>query len=69
MFMEFSRQEYSSGLPFSSPADLPDLGIEPTFPALAGGFFPTEPPGSPPTKDYLASNINSVKAEKTDMLY
>ena len=41
--MEFSRQEYWSGLPFPSPiGDLPNLGIEPsslTSPALAGGFF------------------------------
>ena len=31
--MEFFRQEYWSGLPFPPPGDLPDLGIEPTFPA------------------------------------
>ena len=37
--MGFSRQEYWSGLPFPSPGDLPDPGIEPTSPALAGGFF------------------------------
>ena len=37
--MNFSRQEYWSGLPFSSPGDLPDPGIEPDSPALAGGFF------------------------------
>jgi len=37
--MEFSRQEYWSGLPFPSPGDLLDPGIEPTSPALAGGFF------------------------------
>ena len=43
--MGFSRQEYRSGLPFPSPADLPDPGIEPPSPALqavsciAGGFF------------------------------
>ena len=43
--MGFSRQEYWSGLPFPSPGDLPDLGIEPGFPPLAGGFFTTEPPG------------------------
>ena len=46
--MEFSRQEYWSGLPFPSPGDLPDPRIEPVsfaFPALAGGFFTTEPPG------------------------
>ena len=42
--MEFSRQEYWSGLPCLSPGDLPDPGIEPTslmFPALAGRFFTT----------------------------
>ena len=45
--MGFSRQEYGSGLPFPSPGDLPDPGIEPTSPALAGGSFTTEPPGKP----------------------
>ena len=44
--MEFSRQEYWSGLP-SPPGDLPDTGIGPTSPALAGGFFTTVPPGKP----------------------
>ena len=43
--MEFSRQEYWSGLPLPTPGDLPDLGIEHTSPALAGGFFTTAPPG------------------------
>ena len=41
--MGFSRQEYWLGLPFPSPGDLPDPGIEPTSPTLAGGFFTTEP--------------------------
>ena len=45
--MGFSRQEYRSGLLFLSPGDLPDPGIEPMSPALAGGFFTTEPPGTP----------------------
>ena len=45
--MGFSRQEYWSGLPFPSPGDLPDPGIKPTSPALAGGFFIVEPPGKP----------------------
>ena len=48
--MEFSRQEYSSGLPFPTPGDLPDPGIKqvsPVSPALAGGFFTTVPPGKP----------------------
>ena len=43
--MGFSRQEYWSGLPFPSPEDLPDPGIEPMSlksPALAGGFFTTD---------------------------
>ena len=38
--MEFSRQEYWSGLPWP-PGDLPDPGIKPASPALAGGFFIT----------------------------
>ena len=42
--MGFPRQEYWSGLPFLSPGELLDPGIEPPFPALAGGFYSTEPP-------------------------
>ena len=48
--MGFSRQEYWSGLPFPSRGDLADPRIEPvflSFPALAGGFFITEPSGKP----------------------
>ena len=45
--MEFSRQEYGSGLPFPSPGHLPNQGMEPESPALAGRFFFTEPPGKP----------------------
>ena len=45
--MGFSSPEYWSGLPFPSPGDLPRPGIEPTSPALVGGFFTTEPPGKP----------------------
>ena len=41
--MEFSTQEYWSGVPFPSPGDLPDPGIKPASPALAGEFFTTEP--------------------------
>ena len=37
--MEFSRQEFWSGLPFPSPRDLPDPGTKPKSPALAGRFF------------------------------
>ena len=45
--MGFSREEYWNGLPFPSPEDLPDPGIEPKSPALARGFFTTESPGKP----------------------
>ena len=42
--MGFSRQEHWSRLPFPSPEDLPNPGIELTSPSLAGGFFTAEPP-------------------------
>ena len=45
--MGFPRQEYWSGLPFPSPGDLPDPGIEPMSTALAGRFLTAEPPGKP----------------------
>ena len=48
--MGFSRQEYWSGLLFPSSGNLPDPRIKHTilvFPALAGGFFTTAPPGKP----------------------
>ena len=60
--MEFSRQEYWNGLSFPSLGDLPNTGIEPTSPALAGRFFTTESPGKPNhslvlSKDYF-QNVN-----------
>ena len=48
--MKFSRQEYWSGLPFPSPGDLPDPGLEPRSPTLQADSLPTEPPGKPPEK-------------------
>ena len=47
LFMGFPRQEYRNGLPFPFPGDLPNPGIEPLYPALAGKFLTTEPQGSP----------------------
>ena len=44
--MQFSRQDYWSGLPFPSPEDLPDPRIKATSPVLADGFF-IVPPGKP----------------------
>ena len=43
--MEFSRQEYCSGLPFPSSGDLPDPGMELGSPALQANSLPPEPPG------------------------
>ena len=40
--MEFSRQEYWSELPFPSPGDLPNPGIEPRSPALQADALPSE---------------------------
>ena len=50
--MGISRQEYLSGLPFPSPEDLPDPGIEPGSSALQADSLLPEPQGSPklPTK-------------------
>ena len=45
--MGFSRQEYWSGLPFPSPGDLPDPGIEPRSPALQADTLTSESPGKP----------------------
>ena len=54
--MEFSRQEYWSGLPFRSPGNLPDPGIKPGSPTMQADSLPSEPPGkSPPNEN--SSNI------------
>ena len=45
--IEFPRQDYWSGLLFPPPKDLPNPGIKPTSPALAGRLFTTVPPGKP----------------------
>ena len=45
--MGFSRQEYCSGVPFPSPGDLPNPGIEPRSPALQANTLTSEPPGKP----------------------
>ena len=45
--MEFSRQEYWSGLPFPSPGDLRNPEIKPRSPALQADYLLSEPPGKP----------------------
>ena len=57
--MGFSRQGYKSGLPFSSPGDLPDPGIEPGSPALHADSLLSEPPGKPLTVIFVASQFFS----------
>ena len=42
--VRFSRQEYRCGLPFLSPGDLPDLGVEPRSPSLQADALPSAPP-------------------------
>ena len=54
--MGFSRQEYWSGLPFPSPGDLPDPGIEPRSPTLQANVLTSEPPEK--------SFITEVRASK-----
>ena len=63
--LEFSRQEYWSGLPFPSPGDLPDPGIKPGSPALQADSLPSEPPGrcvcSIDTTVYLIVNRTEIR--------
>ena len=51
--MEFSRQKYWSRLLFPTPGDLPNLGIKPMSPALAGGFFTKRATWEAPSDDPL----------------
>jgi len=60
---EFSKQEFLSGLPFPTPGDFPNPGIELIAPALKSGFFTTEPPGRSTLKcrrylDYLFLRVS-----------
>ena len=57
--MEFSRQDWSGQL-FPSPGVLPNPGIEPASPALAGRFFTTESPGNPNNYNNDISNIDII---------
>ena len=55
-----SQVKILGGLPFTSPGDLPDPGIEPTSPTLASGFFTTEPLGKPhssPTCELTSATV------------
>ena len=56
--MEFSRQKYWSGLPFPSPGDLPNTGIEPSISCIADGLFTTELPGKPKHDAWSPVNLS-----------
>ena len=69
--MGFSRQEYWSGLPFPSPRDLPDPGIEPVSPlspALAGGIFTTSAILATVNSDMCSASL-LIHMSYTDILY
>ena len=53
LFMEFSRQDYWSGLPFPSPGDLPNPAIKHRSPALQACSLPSEPPWKPTIKRHF----------------
>ena len=59
--IEFSRQEFWSGLPFPSPGDLPDPGIEPRSPTMHVNTLPSETPGKDEAlKDEANSNMQRI---------
>ena len=61
--LEFSRQEYWSELPFPSPGDLPNTGIEPRSPTLQADALPSEPSGKPYTVTRLRNKEEQVGNE------
>ena len=70
--MEFSRQEYWSGLPFPSPGDLPDPGIKPRSPVLQADSLPTElgrKPGTSGCVIKLATNSVQCLIKYGDPLF
>ena len=67
MALGFSRQEYWSGLPFPSPENLPDTGIEPRSPALQADSLLSEPPGAP-FHQYFCQKTYQRKSEKGSWL-
>ena len=63
--MGFSRQEYWSGLPFPSPGDLPDPGIEPGSPAFQENALTSEPPGHSFLQGIFRYNLNQITHDYT----
>ena len=58
--LEFSRQEYWSGLPFPSPGDLCNPGIKPGSPTMQADALPSEPPGSQSTYKFAMEGAGSL---------
>ena len=65
--MGFSRQEYWSGLPFPSPGDLPDPGIEPGSSALEANTLTSEPPWKPLITIHIISISVIIDFLRTDL--
>ena len=61
--MGLSWQKYWCGLPFPPPGNLPDPGIKPASPALAGGFFTPEALGK---SNLSLSDLNNSPSEQND---
>ena len=58
--MEFSRPEYWSGSPFTSPGDLPNPGIQPRSAAFQADSLPAEPPGTPKEEFRVSANCEPL---------
>ena len=67
--MGFARQEYWSGLPFPSPGDLPNSGIEPGSSALQADALPSEPPGKLMQEAWVLSLSQEDALEKEMAAY
>ena len=71
--MEFSRQEYWSGLPFPPPGDLPNPGIESRSPTLQADSLPAEPQGKPKNTQvgslYLSQRIYLTQESNWGLLH
>ena len=67
--MEFSRQEYWSRLPFPSPGDLPNPGIEAGSPPLQADTLLSEPPGKPGDNPVMHNSVDTRPFSENFCLY
>ena len=65
--MELSGQEYWSGLPFPSPGDLPNPGIEPVSPALQADSSPTELQGKPEVSSKTSFRLRVSREDRANV--